>query len=281
MGCLFAARLSDAGVDTTLIDYKADRARRLAESGITVESDTKEVKAKPSVATSIPRGQDLVILLTKAYTTADVELPSGVPVLTLQNGLGNVETLCGKVGSAFVLAGTTSEASTYLDEGHVRHAASGLTCFGSWTTCPTDAARDALSKAGFEVAITETPGQILWEKIIVSAGINTLSALLNVPNGRLVEIKESRTLMRDLIVEAAKVASTEGYRFEHSLVELTEDICRETATNISSMLQDIRAHRKTEIETISGEIIRRAGLASLPVPRTRVIYQLIKSLETA
>ena len=87
-------------------------------------------------------------------------------------------------------------------------------------------------------------------------------------------------LMRDLVVEAAKVALTEGYRFDQSLVELTEEICRSTASNISSMLQDIRAGRRTEIDMISGEIARRADLASLPTPRTRVITQLVRALET-
>ena len=137
----------------------------------------------------------------------------------------------------------------------------------------------ALKAAGFKTEVTDSPGQTLWEKAVISAGINTLTALLDVPNGYLVESEEARMLMRDLVVEAAKVASTEGYRFDRSLVEHAETVCRETATNISSMLQDVRAGRKTEIEAISGEIMRRGDLASLPTPRTRMIYQLIRSIE--
>lgn len=279
MGCLFAARLSDGGVHTTLVDHKKDRARRLVKIGITVESDSGTLTASPTVTTSIPSKQDLIILLTKTYATQRIELPSGTPVLTLQNGLGNVEILCGLVGSASVLAGTTSEASTLLEEGRVRHAASGRTVLGAWTTCSTDIAETALSRAGFNIEITETPGQAIWEKVVISAAVNTISALLDVPNGQLVEASETRKLMRDLVVEAAKVASMEGYRFEYSLVERAEEVCRQTATNISSMLQDVRAGRMTEIEAISGEIMRRAEAASLPVPRTRVIYNLIKGLE--
>ena len=80
--------------------------------------------------------------------------------------------------------------------------------------------------------------------------------------------------------EAAKVAATEGYRFSGSMVERAEELCTATAENVSSMLQDIRAGRRTEIESISGEILRRATMASLPTPRTRVIYQLVRSLES-
>ena len=280
MGCLFSARLALSGVQTTLVDYKTDRASRLLQSGIKLETGEGVVVAKPHVALRAPEGQDLIIVLTKAYTTGSLRLPHNTAVLTLQNGLNNVEALCSLVGSSSVLAGTTCEAAMLVGEGHVRHVASGMTTVGSWTSCSPKVAAEILAKAGFEVEVTEAPGQKLWEKVAINSGINPLSALLNVANGRLLELVEVRQLMRDLVVEAAKIAATEGYRFEYSLVERAEDICRETAANISSMLQDIRAGRKTEIDAISGEIIRRAELASLPTPRTRVVWQLVKGLES-
>lgn len=120
---------------------------------------------------------------------------------------------------------------------------------------------------------------MLWKKVVTNAAINPLTAIVDCPNGRLVEVPELRALLRTLVVEAVKVAGTEGYRFDESLVEHTEEVCRRTATNISSMLQDIRAGRPTEIEAISGEILRRAELAMLPSPRTRVVYQLVKGME--
>lgn len=279
LGCLFAARLVQGGVKTHLVDYDQKRAERLARSGITVEHQGQSVTVQPAVSTRIPAGQDLVLVLTKAYSTCDLKLPTDSPVLTLQNGLGNVETLCGLIGSARVLAGTTAEAATLLGEGHTRHVAAGLTRLGAWTSCATNAARDVLAAGGFEVAVTESPGQLLWEKLAISAAINPLTAILNVPNGQLLINKETRQLMRDLVVEAVKVAATEGYRFEQSLVEIAESICEATSENLSSMLQDIRAGKRTEIEAISGEVLRRAQIASLPTPRTRVIYQLVRGLE--
>lgn len=278
MGCLFAARLSRGGVDTTLVDHDSGRAGRLRSSGIVVEAADGTYTEQPSVVAEMPGDVDLFVLLTKAHSTEKVSFPELAPVLTLQNGLGNVETLAGSVGSARLLAGTTSEAATLLGEGRTRHAASGVTTVGAWTSCPTEVAVEALEKGGFEVRVTESPGQAIWEKVAINAGINPLTALLDVPNGRLVEIPEARQLMRDLVVEAVKVASTEGYRFDHSLVELAEIVCRETADNISSMLQDVRAHRMTEIEALSGEILRRGQSAALPTPRTRVIWQLILGL---
>jgi 2-dehydropantoate 2-reductase len=279
IGCLFAARLARAGVDTTLVDYKADRAKRLRKSGIRVETAEGPIEAEVDCVTSVPKGVKLQIVAVKSYSTESVRLTENVPTLSLQNGLGNIDLLCAKVGSASILAGITSEGAHLLEEGVVRHGGSGTTMIGSWTSCPVDGAIEALSSAGFETEVTESPGQAIWEKVAINAGINPITALLNISNGQLLAVAEVRQLLRDLVVEAVKVSATEGYRFEHSLVEVAEEVCQTTAENISSMLQDVRAGKRTEIEAISGEIGRRAQTAGLPVPRTRAIYQLIRGLE--
>ncbi|MFO7976316.1 MAG: 2-dehydropantoate 2-reductase [Candidatus Hydrogenedentota bacterium] len=280
MGCLFAARLAKGNAQTTLVDYKAERASRLNESGIRVESDAHSMSAKPAVSTSIPPDQDLIIVFVKSHATRSLNIPQNVPVLTLQNGLGNTEALCTAVGSAHVLAGVTHEAAILTSEGQVTHTASANTTFGSWTSCPTLPAEEALTAAGFQFEVTTAPGQTLWEKVSASNAINPLTALLDVQNGALLEIAEVRQLMRDLVVESVKVASTEGYRFPYSLVEETEELCRKFPHSVSPMLQDIRAGKPTEIESLSGEVLRRAQVAALPVPRTRVIYQLLRGMES-
>lgn len=279
MGCLFAAKLAEAGEKVTLVDHRAERASELTEKGIAVDNHDGTLRTRVPVTTTHPANSELTILLAKAYSCESINILSSAPVLCLQNGLGIVEALCEKVGSANVIVGVTTEAATLLEPGHTRHVAKGVTTLGPWTACPTDAAASALRKAGFEVALTESPGQMIWEKAAINAGINPLTALLDIPNGDILRIPEARQLMRDLVVEAAKVAATEGYRFEYSLVERAEEVCTATSENISSMLQDIRRHKRTEIEAISGEILRRAQAASLPTPRTRVVYQLVKSLE--
>jgi 2-dehydropantoate 2-reductase len=280
MGCLFAARFARAGLKTQLIDYRPQRADALSRSGITVEDPDGNFTERVSVTTQITAGTDLALVLAKAHSTPSLRIPADVPVLTLQNGLGNVETLCGMVGSARVIAGVTSEAVTLIEPGRVRHAAAGNSVFGAWTSCPTELAQKVFREAGFNVTITETPGQVIWEKAAISAGINPLTALLDVPNGRLLEMTDVRQLLRDLVMEATKVAATEGYRFQQSLVEAAENLCRQTKNNISSMLQDVRSRKKTEIRAISGEILLRAQATSLPTPRTRVVYQLVRGLES-
>ncbi len=281
MGCLFAARLANQGTDVTLVDYKPERADVLRETGVTIQAKEGAYHARPRIALEAPSDTDLAIVFVKAYDTAGLKnLPRRAAVLTLQNGFGNVERLCTLVCSGNVCAGITSEAATLEGVGRVRHSAAGQTVFGSWPSCPVKTAEEVLDKAGFAVQITDSPGQTLWEKVAISAAINTLTAILNVPNGDLLKINDIRQLMRDLVVEAVKVAATEGYRFQYSLVERAEEICETTKDNISSMLQDVRAAKRTEIDAITGEILERAQTAALPIPRSRVIYQLVKGLES-
>jgi 2-dehydropantoate 2-reductase len=279
MGCLFAGKLLQAGTEVSLVDHRPERAVRLAEQGITVETETETIRVRPPVVSSVPNGQDLVIVATKSYDTAQLSLPKEVPVVSFQSGLNNIETLCSMVGSAHVIAGMTYESALNLGEGAVRHTASGTTRIGSWTSCPTATAQEILVNAGFEVEITEAPGQMLWEKVAVDAGVQPLCALLGVPYGDLLQMAEARQLLRDLVVEAVKVASTEGYRFDYSLIELAESICAAQPQTIPPMMQDVQARKPTEIDAISGEILRRAQLAGLPTPRSRVVWQLVKSLE--
>ena len=274
MGTLMAARLSSAmqaggsGVEAErperviLYGRPSEHIDAIQRDGVTLTELDGSAHSVPVTATSDPadvEGSELVIVLVKSWATGDSVKPlkehltRDAVVLTLQNGLGNVDALCGMVGSARVLAGATSEAATLLEPGKARHAAAGLTVFGSWTSCPTDTAFTAFQDAGFDVRITDTPGQVVWEKAVINAGINPLTALLNVPNGRLLETAETRELLRDLVMEATKVASTEGYRFTRSLAEAAEALCRATSENLSSMLQDIRSGRRTEIEALSAD----------------------------
>lgn len=279
LGCLFAARLALSAQEVILVDHDTARAQRLAASGITLEDSQGVHRVPIQTATAVPERVALTIILTKAQDTPSILLPPQTPVLTFQNGLGNAEILSAQVGEEWVIAGSTTEASTLLGEGHLRHAARGLTRLGPWTHCPLGPALATLQSAGFSVEACANPRQILWEKAVVSAGLNPLTALLNVPNGALVAHEESRSLLSDLVSEASSVAAAEGFPFAGGAVEAAERVCTATGKNISSMLQDIRAGRGTEIEAISGELLRRGERHGISLPATRMVYHLIRGLE--
>lgn len=280
LGCLFAARLARSGIATWLVDYDPDRADHLNQQGIIVEEPDDTFISRPEVVLAAPDGLDLAVVLTKTYSTPRVALPSRTPVLTLQNGLGNAEMLEARLGSEWVLAGATWEAVTYIEPGRVRHAARGKTRFGPWKECPAEPALDVLRQAGFDAGITEAPRQVLWEKVIINAAINPLTALLNVNNGALLDHPASRTLLQTLAAEAAEVARAEGCCVPGAAADMAEHACDATRENISSMLQDIRNRKRTEIDAISGEIMRRASAQGLPATQTALMYHLVCALET-
>jgi len=279
LGCLFATRLHVAGLSTILVDHRAERARVLSETGLTVESDAGTIVAAPRVELDVPPNTDLVLLLTKATATPRTRIPDGAKILTLQNGLGNAESLARATDADRVLAGSTSEAATLLGPGRVRHAASGVSVFGAWAGGPCGPMRAALEQAGFRVRVVADPRPVLWEKVVISAAINPLSAVLALPNGELVESPETRTVLGELSAEAIAVAAAEGYPLPAETVQKVERVCRQTGTNLSSMLQDIQAGRETEIEAISGELLRRGGAHGLALPATATVYRLLKAKE--
>ncbi len=288
MGCLHAALLAEGGVRVGLLDHRADRAARIAEQGIIVERDgaqtTVPVACSADAADFHPA--TLAIIVVKAYDT-DAAARHALPaldessgVLTLQNGLGNYERIAQVVPEACVLAGTTTTGATLLGEGHVREAGRGVAQIGS----PSGAehrARDAvalLARGGIDCERTPAIDEALWAKAIVNAAINPLTALTGLRNGMLVEVPELLALLRAVAEEAADVARNCGVFVREDMAGPVEAICRQTAQNRSSMLQDVSAGRRTEIDFINGEIARRAEQRGLPAPLCRALTALVRGL---
>ena len=128
--------------------------------------------------------------------------------------------------------------------------------------------------------MVEDPRAVLWEKMVINAAINPLTALLNARNGALLDHPESRALLHRLATEAAAVARAEGYGDDDNAAAAVERACEATRDNISSMLQDIRNKKETEIEAISGEIMRRAARRGVPAPNTTLAYHLVRAMES-
>lgn len=289
MGCLHAALLTSAGVRVGLLDHRPERAARIAERGIIVESDGREttvpVPCSADARDFHPAG--LAIIFVKAYDTeAAVEqalpgLNDDASVLTLQNGLGNHERIATLVAPVRVLAGATTTGATLLGEGHVREAGRGMTQIGSPAGAPhrARAAVNLLLRAGIDAQYTGSVEESLWTKAIVNAAINPLTALTGLHNGRLAEEPELRELLRAVAEEAATVARRDGVFVADNIADAVEGICRATARNRSSMLQDIRAGRRTEIDQINGEIARRADAHGVPAPLCRALTALVHGLE--
>ena len=203
--------------------------------------------------------------------------------LTLQNGLGNVERIAEIVGRQRLVGGTTAHGATVLEEGRVRHAGSGHTVLGDLVGSSNEKASslvDLLGQCGIEATTTDDLDGLIWSKLIINVGINALTAITRMRNGELPAQDESRMLMAAAVEEAVKVAKAAGIRLlDGNPMDRVEEVCRATAPNISSMLQDILRRERTEIDYINGAVVSLGEHLNIPTPVNQVLTHLVRTIE--
>jgi 2-dehydropantoate 2-reductase len=292
MGLLFTHLLSrDTQSEIWLLDIHPARERKIREEGLWVEGVSGEHHLLPRI-TSRPEEigpADLLILCVKSpdtFEAAQNARPAVGPdtgALTLQNGLGNIESIERALGTGRALGGTTSMGATALGPNRVRHAGWGETIIGETTGRKTRRAAEVLEvfrRAGLDASYTDNLTGLLWSKLIINVGINALTALTGIHNGRLLHHEGTRRVMKAAVEEAAQVAHAQGIRLLYEdPVGKVAAVCEATAGNIASMLQDVLRQRRTEIEQINGAVVRHAAGLGLRAPVNETLLGLVKTLE--
>ncbi|RPI79183.1 MAG: 2-dehydropantoate 2-reductase [Desulfobacteraceae bacterium] len=287
MGCLFAARLQKAGFKVFLRDYLPDRAALINRKGLRVEGIDGEYEVEVPTLTTPPAFKpEAVLICVKAYATAVAAqavkewLPPEAVIVTMQNGLGNVETLEQIFGPDRVLGGVTSEGATTLAPGRIRHAGRGDTVIGPSRHPQTAAIAAAFNAAGFKTRTIEKVDNLIWSKLIVNVGINALAAITRLKNGRLPALAGAKTVMEIAVKEAVAVAQAKQIQLSYPdpLARVLE-VCRLTADNIASMLQDVLKHKQTEIDYINGAIVREGERLAVPTPVNQALTALVHAIQ--
>lgn len=298
LGCLLAVVISRSLKGTphslSMLDHSHQRAALLACQGIIYEADG-ERQTVPLPVFSDPAAlpaADAVILCVKSHdiaaslTSCQAFLSEGTLLLFLQNGIAHLD--CGPAtGKAAIVYGTTTEGATLLAPGHVRHAGRGLTCLG--LSDPDDsAASDRLqelagifNRAGLPVQVTSSILERIWAKLFVNVGINALTAIHGCANGDLLTIPGVMRRMQRAVAEAETIAQALHISSGGNPFATTVDVCRKTAGNISSMLQDVRRRRRTEIDAINGAIVREGQALGIATPENRQLVQQVKEIENS
>jgi len=294
MGCLFGAFLSRKEESVWLLDKNKERAHKINEQGIIVEGVSGNWHAYPKVsaeAEQIKEKVDLIIIAVKSYDThsacASIKplLSEGTVVLTLQNGMGNIETIGELIGQERVIAGVTNHGVTLLGPGHIRHAGKGETVIGridSRMPVELRQIRDVFNQAGILTKISRDIKGLLWSKLIINVGINALSAITRLPNGKLIEFEGTRRILREAVTEAIRIAKRKKIKliYDDPLAKV-EAVCEATANNISSMLQDVLNKKRTEIDAINGVIVRLGQELGIETRVNSVLLDLIKTIEAS
>lgn len=290
MGCLFGAGLSKVA-DVTLAGRWREQIDMLSRARLRiVHPDHYEEYADLHVTDDVEDigPADAALILTKSPRTEAVARqaaallkPDGL-VLTLQNGLGNLDLISRHVGPARVAQGVTTEGATVERPGVLRYAGRGRTILATRQEVgPAVQALAALfGRAGFDAEITDDVSALVWGKLVANAAINPLTALLEVPNGALLESTWSRQIMASAAREVARVAAAKDITlpYDDPAAEAAR-VAEATAANHSSMLQDVKRGAPTEIEAICGAVIREGRANGVPTPTVALLYGLIKARE--
>ncbi|MCX7927591.1 MAG: 2-dehydropantoate 2-reductase [Candidatus Omnitrophica bacterium] len=290
IGCLVAALLAKTKEEVWLLDKESERAKFLDQHGIKIEGLANfEVKIPTTSDPQKIKTADIVIICVKSYDTkkailhAKALIGDKTIILTLQNGLGNIELINEVLDDERTIGAVTNMGATKLVEGHIRYAGKGETIIGSLDGSIGVSLRDIRElfiRAGIQTRISRDIKSALWSKLIINVGINPLTALTRLPNGKLLVFEGTRLLMSQAVTEAVKVCRRKKIKllFEDPLSKV-EAVCEATATNISSMLQDVLRKKRTEIDAINGVIVRLGQELNVPVPVNSMLVSLVKTLE--
>ncbi len=298
LGSLYGGFLRRAGHDVALVGRRP-HLDAIGRDGLAIEGIFGDHVARGFELAEEPSelsGRfDLVIVAVKSYAVGAIA-PAIAPlvaddgaVLSLQNGLGNLETIAESVGRERVLGAPVLIGAALPAPGRVRVTvyAKPVKTGPPWPEGSVASARrwaGILDAAGVPSEPTEHLFPFLWEKMLYNAPLNALGAILGLPYGALAERSDSRAVMDDVIAEGFAVARAEGAE----LLWTTVDECRRhfyerllppTAGHRSSMLQDIERGRPTEIEALNGYIARRGAELDAPAPVNATLAGIVRILE--
>ncbi|GAA4857994.1 2-dehydropantoate 2-reductase [Paenibacillus vulneris] len=306
LGMLFAASLARSGaVHIELVTHSREQSERVSAEGLRLltkssESGQQDIRVRPFVIAeeelisspdSLP-APDWIFLMVKqtavterlARTIADQMKPE-TRLLCFQNGIGHTDILAQCIPENRLWLAVTTEGALRHHSVCVEHTGSGETWIGPLIN---DASQDRhleknlqkmFQDAGFSVSLSNKITSKVWNKLLMNSVINPLTAILQVPNGMLLQLPAAQGLMRALYEEGLELAARLEIELAEDLWEQLLKVCERTAANQSSMLQDIRARRLTELDSITGGLLAQAKQAGLTLPTHHTVYQLVRSIE--
>ena len=300
LGSLLAARIvllhdklgGNDKIEVSLLDHKEERAKQVNDTGLLLEEKGQSIRCavQVTIKPEVCSGCDVLFLCVKA-TSVDSILKRISPYLSpetlflaMENGIGHLEAI--RHLPCVVGVGITSEGATLVAPGHVRHGGAGLTRIGLLGQDPAghilerlSALAELLDASGLSTVVTQQPLKYIWAKLFVNVAINALTAIYRCPNGELLNLPGARDIMADAVSEAMAVAKALTIPIEGDPVAQALQVCESTANNISSMHQDVRNRKSTEIDAINGAIVLLGKRNDIPTPVNADLVRQVKDVE--
>lgn len=290
MGSIYGAYLSRAN-EVCLLDKNAAVVDAIKEKGLILQEDGKDLVFRPEARLSSAEMApvDLVILFVKAlYSEAALAenrhlIGKDTYLLTLQNGSGHEDILQTVANSDHIIIGTTEDNGAVLAPGYVRHGGCGRTNIGmadGSMAAILDQLKENFDRCGFTTKIHQNIQQLIWDKLFTNISLSAVTGILQVPMGFIAEDSYAWELTRQLAEEALQTAKAMGLSFDEE--EVLEKI-RQTSLNnpqgCTSIYADLKNGRKTEVNTISGSVIKAASRYGVEVPAHRFLVNFVHAME--
>ncbi len=295
MGSLYGGVLAEDGHEVWFIDVFEEHVNRVNADGLIIQKEGARRTIRNISATTRAEDAgvvDLAIIFVKS-TITDIAVQGNSAifgpdtiVLTLQNGIGNIEKIAAVVSNQQIIAGTSANGASFAGPGIINHAGWGGTTIGELDGTKTQRIEKIAQILGTgelgPVNISNNVIGLIWDKLLVNAGINPLTALMRLRNGELLQHPEVLEIFDSIVKEGIRVARAKGITlgYEDSVAHC-KSVAEATAENISSMLADVLQGRKTEIDNINGAIVREGRELGVETPVNEIITNLIKGLEHA
>lgn len=232
---------------------------------------------------------DLVLVTTKAGDTRKAltgvidRIPETTPILLFQNGLGSQQSIAERWPERPILAASTTEGANRPEADLLVHAGTGNTWIGPMTKAAESLVEPVLSRLrGSGLAVHPEPDILprLWHKLVVNAGINPYTAILDCPNGEILTARLYRETINGLCEELSSLMSAAGQTAAtpKALRQRIEDVARKTAHNTSSMRADVLRGRTTEIDFINGYVVRLGKALGIATPVNQMLSERVQQL---
>ena len=291
MGSIYGGRLSQHN-EVYLVDTNPTVIETVNSQGLTLEEngENKIFHPKAIASTEALEPVDLIILFVKAlYSRAALEsnkhlIGPHTYLLTLQNGSGHEDILSGFASSDRIIIGTTEDNGAVLAPGHVRHGGKGNTNVGmlvkdSDSFLPK--LKESFDSCGFNVRIHENIQQLIWNKLFVNVALSAVTGVLKCEIGFITANENTFNLTKKLLHEAVTVAHALNLEAdENALLDEIREVAKNSPHGITSICADMRAGRRTEVDTISGSVVKAAAKCGVSVPCHEFIVNLIHAMES-
>ncbi|WP_250500704.1 ketopantoate reductase family protein [Caballeronia sp. GAWG1-5s-s] len=283
VGCYYGGMLARAGHEVALI-ARPQHVEAIQREGLRLDTQTfdERVRVAASTDASAAEGAQLVLFCVKSTDTdgaAQALAPYLDPralVLSLQNGVENAERLRQSLPQE-VAAAVVYVAAEMAGPGHIRHHGRGELVIE-----PSSMSEDVahmFAAASVPTEISDNVRGALWAKLVLNCAYNALSAIAQVPYGRLVQGEGVARAMRDVIDECVAVAKADGVKLPGDVDAAVRRIAETMPNQYSSTAQDLARGKHSEIDHLNGLIVRRGEALGVPTPANRMLHVLVKLVE--